>query len=92
MKQGELLSPWIVRDRKEKEEQRKIDEINSYPYKPVSDKLIDDWTGDKWAKNVLTYGREPYPPYAPNWKKNKLSQYIQIDEKIDPFDKQLEDT
>ena len=51
-----------MRDRKEKEEQRKIEEINSYTYKPVSDKLIDDWTGDKWARNVLTYGREPYPP------------------------------
>jgi hypothetical protein len=68
-----LISPWVVRDRKEKEEQKKIDEINSYPYKPVSDKLIDDWTGDKWARNVLTYGREPYPPYPPQWKKNKLA-------------------
>jgi len=49
--------------------------------------LIDDWTGDRWARNVLTYGREPYPPNAPKWKQNKLSQYIQIDEMIDPFDK-----
>ena len=78
LKAGEIVSPWILRDRAEKEEQRRIDEINSYPYKPVSDKLMDDWTGDKWAKWPLTYGREPYPPYAKNWKKSK--HFVQLDD------------
>jgi hypothetical protein len=39
---------------------------------------MDDWTGDRWARWPLTYGREPYPPYAKNWK--KPNHFVQLDD------------
>lgn len=37
----------------------------------VPEKTIDDWTGDKWAKNVYTFGVEPHPPDAKTKEENE---------------------
>ena len=39
---------------------------------------MDDWTGDRWARWPLTYGREPWPTYAKNWKKPK--HFVQLND------------
>ena len=34
----------------------------------VPDSVIDDWTGEKYAKNVWCFGKEPCPPEEPTLK------------------------
>lgn len=72
---GDFKSAWAIHEEQEEADHKAMMEAYSRPYKTVSERLIDDWTGHDFAKYWKTYGKpDPeQPPIAEKLNENGYS-------------------
>ena len=59
---GRFKNEWEIKAENQKKLEEAIRDQANQPAFQVKDSHIDDWTGDKYARNVYCYGAEPCDP------------------------------
>ena len=73
-------------------EEERIDKEGHGKYFVAPDSLVDDWTGSRYAENILCYGKSPCPPAPIDYpKKAEDAALTQLNPGSDPMDPTLAD-
>lgn len=81
-KEGRFLSDHEVQHRADVSENEKEYAAANSPRFTVPGHVIDDWTGERWAKNIYSYGIEPHPPVDVKTKEEHETEIKEFQDKL----------
>jgi len=87
--EGRFLSDHEVQDRADKA----ADDAQAAAAKKkrftVPAHLVDDWTGQKWAENIYSFGRESVPPENVKTKEDHEAEIKEYQERLKKYEEKF---